>query len=119
MSKQTYGWKPDSPDPCDRLYAVSPAISLPPSADLRAGCPPIYDQGQLGSCTANAIAGMLEFDQLRQHGRDFIPSRLFIYYNERLMEDTVNEDSGAMIRDGIKSVTRWGCCDEAEWPYDT
>lgn len=118
MSTQRYGWNPDSPDPRDHLYAVSPAISLPPRVDLRANCPEVYDQGQLGSCTANAIAGMLEFDQMRQHGRDFVPSRLMIYYEEREREGTVHEDAGAMIRDGIKSVAKTGVCDEVEWPYD-
>jgi len=66
--------------------------------------PPPYDQGQLGSCTANAIAGALEFDQIKQSLKEFTPSRLFIYYNERVIEHTVGTDSGAQIRDGIKSV---------------
>jgi C1A family cysteine protease len=48
----------------------------------------------------------------------FMPSRLFIYYNERAMEGTVNEDSGAQIRDGIKSVAKQGDCPEDLWPYD-
>jgi C1A family cysteine protease len=43
---------------------------------------------------------------------------LFIYYNERAIEGTVDSDSGAMIRDGIKSVAKLGVCDEAIWPYD-
>jgi len=47
----------------------------------------------------------------------FLPSRLFIYYNERVMEGTVNSDSGAMIRDGIKSVANQGACPEKLWPY--
>jgi C1A family cysteine protease len=116
--KQTYGWKPDAPDNRDHLYAVSPAIALPPSVDLRALCPPVYDQGQLGSCTANAIAGMLEYDQLWQGEAASTPSRLFIYYNERVMEGTIHVDAGAAIRDGIKSVVKLGVCSEEEWPYD-
>src|SRR6185369_204499 len=84
---------------------------------LRPQCPPVYDQGQLGSCTANAIAAALEFDRRKQKLNDFMPSRLFIYYNERVMEHTVDSDSGAMIRDGIKSVAQQGDCPEKEWPY--
>jgi C1A family cysteine protease len=72
----------------------------------------------LGSCTANAIGGAIEFDRLKQSLPDFVPSRLFIYYNERLIEGTVASDSGAMIRDGIKSVASQGACPEPEWPYD-
>jgi C1A family cysteine protease len=79
-------------------------------------CPP-YDQGPIGSCTANAIAGAIEFDRMKQKLSDFVPSRLFIYYNERVIEGTVGIDSGAMIRDGIKSVASQGVCPEAEWPY--
>src|SRR6516162_9925260 len=115
-----YGWLPDLPDHRDHYYAavVERAAVLPASADLRALCPPIYDQGQLGSCTANAIAGAIEFDRLKQNATDFTPSRLFIYYNERAIEGTVDSDSGAQIRDGIKSVGQQGDCPETEWPYD-
>ena len=91
---------------------------MPPSADLTSSCPPVYDQGQIGSCTANAIAAAIEFDRLKQKLPDLLPSRLFIYYNEREMEGTVGSDSGAQIRDGIKSVAQQGVCPEQEWPYD-
>ena len=91
--------------------------ALPPRVDMRAQNPTIYDQGQLGSCTAQAIAALLEFDQAKQRQADvFTPSRLFIYYNERVIEGTVNEDSGAMLRDGIKSVARQGGPHEKLWP---
>ena len=92
--------------------------ALPDSVDLRDQCPPIYDQGQLGSCTANAIGGAIEFDQTKENlPQVFVPSRLFIYYNERVIENTVSSDSGAMIRDGIKSVAKEGACPEPTWPY--
>ena len=114
-----YGWVPDLPDHRDHLYAapVETLAALPPRADLRPQCPPVYDQGQLGSCTANAIAAAVEFDRLKQMLSDFMPSRLFIYYNERAMEHKVNSDGGAQIRDGIKSVGKQGDCPEREWPY--
>lgn len=125
-----YGWHPDLPDHRDLLYATPHpvALALPPSVDLRPGCPPVYDQGQLGSCTANAIAGAFEFDQIKEKLPDFIPSRLFIYYNERVIEHDVQSDNGAQIRDGIKSVASQGVCPETfpnglglpvgdTWPY--
>jgi C1A family cysteine protease len=117
---ERYGWIPDLPDDRDHLYAAPPAFltAPPPYIDLRAQCPAVYDQGMLGSCTANAIAGAVEFDRLKQHLSDLVPSRLFIYYNERVIEGTVGSDSGAMIRDGIKSVASQGVCPETEWPYD-
>ena len=101
--QKRYGWRPDTPDMRDYLLAVAPVKALPPSVSLRKQMPPVYDQGQLGSCTANSIGAILELNELKQKERDATtPSRLFIYYNERLMEGTVNEDSGAEIRDGIK-----------------
>ena len=115
-----YGWVPDIPDNRDKMYATPPRVlaALPPTTDLRPQCPPVYDQGQLGSCTANAIAGALQFDQMKQGRQAFAPSRLFIYYNERVMEHTVSEDAGAMIRDGIKSVAQLGAPPEVpDWPY--
>jgi C1A family cysteine protease len=80
--------------------------------------PPVYDQGQLGSCTGNAIAGAMEYERDRQGLSEFAPSRLFIYYNERALEGTVSSDSGAVIRDGIKVVNTDGVCPETLWPYD-
>jgi len=71
------------------------------------------------NCTANAIAAALEFDQMKQHlPAVFVPSRLFIYYNERVIEGTVNSDSGAQLRDGMKSVGTQGVCSEDIWPYN-
>jgi C1A family cysteine protease len=116
---QRFGWTPDLPDQRDFLYAAPAPFqaNIPPLVDLTSKCPPVYDQGQLGSCTANAIAGAIQFDQMKQGTKTFIPSRLFIYYNERAMEGTINSDAGAQIRDGIKSVAQQGVCPETEWPY--
>jgi C1A family cysteine protease len=118
---QRYGWVPDLPDARDHLYAAPAPVlrALPPKQDLREACPPVYDQGQLGSCTGNAIAGAIHFDRMKQKLKPaFTPSRLFIYYNERVMEGTVESDSGAQIRDGIKSVSHLGDCPEPDYPYD-
>jgi C1A family cysteine protease len=116
-----YGWKPDLPDHRDFNYAVphATAAALPPKVDLRPKSPKVvYDQGQIGSCTANAIAGAIEFDQIKQGLSEFTPSRLFIYYNERVIENTSpSVDSGAQIRDGVKSVAKSGACKETTWPY--
>jgi C1A family cysteine protease len=115
-----YGWTPDLPDQRDHQYAA-PLPQARPAAGHRWTCassvPKVYDQGQIGSCTANAIAGAIEFDLKKQKLADFTPSRLFIYYNERDMEHTVATDSGAQIRDGVKSVNQLGVCPETEWPY--
>ncbi len=113
-----YGWIPDLPDARDRVYQLPKKLgTLPPSADLRPGCPAVYDQGDLGSCTANAIGAAIEFDQIKQNLTPFTPSRLFIYYNERALEGTIDTDSGAQIRDGIKTVASQGACPETMWPY--
>src|SRR2546430_2743620 len=115
-----FGWMPDLPDNRDHLYSAPLAKLrvLPTKADLRRHCPRVYNQGDIGSCTANAIAAAIEFDRKKQKLRDFIPSRLFIYYNERSIERSVPLDNGAQIRDGIKSVAKQGACPETEWSYD-
>jgi C1A family cysteine protease len=120
MSGHAYGWTPDRPDQRDYVYAVniSDLLALPASVDLRPLCSPILDQSSLGSCTANAIAAAMMFDQGKEGMQMVTPSRLFVYYNERSMEGTTASDSGAAIRDGIKSVNRQGACSENLWPYD-
>jgi C1A family cysteine protease len=120
-SIQRYGWMPDLPDARDHIYAAPVAMmgKLPPNVDLRAKCPPVYDQGQLGSCTGNAIAAAVQFERMKQNlTPDFVPSRLFIYYGERVIEGTTGTDSGAQIRDGIKVVANQGVPPETDWPYD-
>jgi C1A family cysteine protease len=115
---RTYGWIPDFPDARDRVYGLPRKSGvLPASVDLRTGCPAVYDQGNLGSCTANAIGAAIEFDQMKQKLPASTPSRLFIYYNERVIEGSIDADSGAQIRDGIKTVAAEGACPETMWPY--
>lgn len=115
-----FGWLRDLPDHRDQRFSASPRVlaKLPPSVDLRKAMPAPYDQGQLGSCTANALAGAFQYLLKSEKKRSFMPSRLFIYYNERVVERHTGEDSGAMLRDGIKVLNRWGACTETLWPYD-
>lgn len=114
------GWVPDVPDDRDLYYEPPRKLlrALPRRIDLRAQCPPVYRQGTLNSCTANAIAAAIEFDQIKEcRPERFLPSRLFIYYNERALEHTIPSDSGAQIRSGIKTVAKRGVCPEPLWPY--
>ena len=117
---QSYGWIPDRPDHRDYLYsAIAPKVKLPPKVDLRGEDSPIENQGRLGSCTANALAGNLQFLEKVVSAPAYKDlSRLFIYYNERVIEGTIGFDSGAMIRDGIKVLAKYGVCSESSWPYD-
>lgn len=114
----SYGWIPDVPDQRDYPYtqlAAAPPI-LPSSVDLRSHCSPIENQGELGSCTSCALVGNLEFlKNFEEQKINF--SKLFLYYNERAIRKAVESDSGASLRDGIKSLVKEGCCKETLWPY--
>jgi C1A family cysteine protease len=121
MVLRNYGWRPDKPDFRDHILNYGAlGSSINPTVDLRTSghLPPVYDQGQLGSCTGNGIAGAIEYALKAESKPAFTPSRLFIYYNERVIEGTVEQDAGAEIRDGIKSVASDGACKETLWPYD-
>jgi len=127
-----FTWKRDLPDFRDIHYTNKHNYKiemLPAAVDLRPKCSPIENQDQLGSCTSFSLAGALEFLEERDlaakiasaevFGSTFTPfSHLFIYYNERDMEGTVNEDAGGQIRDGIKTLATLGGCSEIVWPYD-
>lgn len=111
-----YHWVRDLPDHRDHMFtAVAP--TLPASVDLRTYASPIEDQGQLGSCTGNAIAGAIELIDKKGNKRLDV-SRLFIYYEERVLEGSVNYDAGAYIRDGIKVCYTKGAPLESLWPYN-
>jgi len=113
--------KKDTPDLRDHIFCSATfkkESHLPTKVDLRKKCSPIVNQGEMGSCTANAIVSGLREYQLKNNAYWLALSRLFLYYQERLLEDSVNEDSGAMIRDGMKVLNQIGVCPEADWPYD-
>jgi C1A family cysteine protease len=120
-SPRRHGWIPDVPDHRDHPY-VPPAglaASRPASVDLRPRCPAVLDQQSGSTCTANAIASAHLYDQLQQRlPSPALPSRLFLYWNERVALGTQASDSGATLRGGIKSIARQGACPEPQWPYD-
>lgn len=121
-----YGWKPDFPDKRDLKFKftkeVFPLVTVMLTDKYNFSKP--YDQGNLGSCTANGIAFLDQFWFLNKSAtpnpsaKVFMPSRLFIYWWERFVEHTVPYDAGAQIRDGIKVLARKGACEEEKWPYD-
>lgn len=121
MSNRKYGWKKQRPDSRDFRFTRPThlmGVLLPSVVDMRPECPPVYDQLNLGACTGNAWAGMFSFLLLKELGKLFNPSRLFIYWHERVLEGTVSQDSGAEIRDGAKTLADKGVCAEENWPYD-
>lgn len=123
-----YLTKKDKHDPRDHHYgmykAIAHASELPTSVDLRdkAATIPFFDQGQLGSCTANAICFLKEYNDhignTQEEGEFFYLSRLFLYWHERSYEGTTTQDSGAFIRDGFKTLSKIGVCGESFFPYD-
>jgi len=117
-----FGWLKDRPDRRDRLLAAPFSTNLAPrpaAKDVSSALPPAYDQGELGSCTANAIAAAVQYARrLHQKPVDFIPSRLFIYYLERKAAGMIYVDAGAQLRDGISAVVANGVPPEQQWDYD-
>lgn len=113
----TFHWFRDKPDARDFRFQVQPVTKTSSIVDLRPFCSLIEDQGNLGSCTGQAIAGAIELLNKRSNKQTDV-SRLYIYYFERLLLGTVNYDSGAYIRDGIKATNKYGAPLERLWPYN-
>lgn len=126
---RAYGWKKQDHDHRDFKFVPHPVklAALPPAYDQRSTgkWPKPYDQLQLGSCTGNGCAGVAQHRLIlegKQDGKDInasaqIPSRLFIYRQERVLEGTLRQDSGAQIRDGLKAMADKGFPFEDTWPY--
>jgi C1A family cysteine protease len=112
-----YHWTKDPVDIRDKPYQLAPLTVVPASVDLRQYASPIDDQGNLGSCTGNAIAGAIDLID-KKNNKNLRVSRLFIYYQERLLEGTIYYDAGAYIRDGIKACYTYGAPLESIWPYN-
>ncbi len=115
-----FGTRADRPDKRDRYYEAPPSLRRrqPRASDLRAHCPPVYDQKHLNACSANAIAAALWMDERRRVPTSPSPSRLFIYYNERAAEGITSINGTVQLRDGYRTVARTGVCTERMWPYD-
>jgi C1A family cysteine protease len=101
------------------LYkSASGMFKLAPSVDLRSLDTPIKDQGNLGSCTSFMATGVMQFVRKGLGLPDMSLSELFIYYGERVLENTVSYDSGASIGDAFAVLASPGACQETDWPYD-
>ena len=115
-----YGWVPGLPDHRDYKLVHRPErmAHRAPSASLIDHMPPVYDQGQVGSCTGNASAAAYEYRCITEGLPYWTPSRLFAYYNARKIEGTTASDAGAQIKDVVAGMVKWGNVQETEWPYD-
>lgn len=114
------GWLPDAPDERDFVYkARSTSEKFPEVVDHRKRYFRAWDQGNLGSCTAQAAGAACMFNDV--YDKDMpvvVPSRLFVYYATRTLEGTKNIDSGATLRNTLKAIATWGYPPEDKWPYD-
>jgi C1A family cysteine protease len=96
----------------EKVTDFSLSTPLPGSVDLRSKLKIIYDQGNLGSCTANALCCSFVYDDSK-----YTPSRLFLYYNERMLDKDVSHDVGSTLTQGINALEKYGVCQESTWPY--
>lgn len=118
-----FGWIPDLPDHRDLPYAVTreAVTAVKPKVDLASSQnmpKEIWDQGEIGSCTAHGVGLCYAYTAKKDGHWVGVPSRLWIYYQERDMEGTVNYDSGAYVRDGLKVLANLGVPPESKWGYD-
>lgn len=138
--KRGLGWLPDMPDIRDMTLGHLPKHvaakkdsskafervlgtigkakhALPKKMDNRQFCSPIEDQGQLGSCTANACIGMVEYMERRAGGQHIDGSRLFLYKATRKLLGWTG-DTGAFLRTTMKALVHFGIPPEDVWPYE-
>lgn len=110
--------KKSSPDPRDhRIRLLNNKLTLKTVVDLKSNLPFVFDQGQIGSCTANSAGSMYSWVVNKNNGGVFVPSRMFLYYNTRSIQGTISYDSGASLRNTMKALKDYGVCRETIWPY--
>lgn len=129
MPGTCFGWLPDLPSIADytvehrkvkpllaKVYKVGDKDELPAKSDLRSWCSPVEDQFDLGSCTANAGVGIVEYYERRAFGKYINASRLFLYKTTReLLKST--GDTGAFLRTTMEAMVLFGLPPEDYWPY--
>ena len=117
QKKRQYKVRADQQDWRDYIYTPT-RDPLKDRVDLRPWTSAVEDQGHLGSCLGNAIVGAYELLIKREAPTKYEElSRLFIYYNGRLIDNNIENDEGLYVRDGIKSLRKYGVCSEKLWPY--
>lgn len=124
-SRKVGAWRKDKTQPGQHEdYRFEEAISKlkilrqSGDVDLRRYCSEVEDQGEIGGCVGNAVVGALELIENRD-GHPYVElSRMFIYYNSRLMHNDQNNDSGTYIRIAMGTLSSLGTCAETKWPYD-
>lgn len=115
--KAPSGEKRDVPELLSELGVDQPVSALPAEVDLRAGFPPIENQGALGSCTAHAGVGMLEYFEQTASGNHIDASRLFLYKATRNLMQQFG-DTGAFLRTTMQAMVLFGVPPEQYWPYE-
>lgn len=111
------GWIPDRPSPRD-FQATPNLATLPRLVDLRDHCTAVEDQGQIGSCVANAAVGAMEYQRAKAGEPAVDLSRLFVYFNGRRMAGRQDQDCGMTISEGMAAFLAYGAPSEKAWPYD-
>jgi len=111
-----YNLKKDVEDARDLLLFGEPAYaaSLPAAFDIRDECPPVWDQGSEGSCSSHAGCACRS---MLQNDAQLELSRAFLYYQERALEGSTDEDAGSTIRDICKATQKFGICPSEDMPY--
>ncbi|MGK0291258.1 MAG: C1A family cysteine protease, partial [bacterium] len=114
------GYIPSQSDNTSKTYEATKfkTEELPPKVDLRTYMTQVENQGEVGSCTANAMAGAYEYLAKRFQKHDGDVSRLFLYYNARSLDGSENKDCGSTITDCVKVLKTHGICSEKKWKYD-
>lgn len=100
-----------------QLKLLNPKLKLSTSVNLKSQLSYVFDQGRIGSCTANSAGSMYSWIVQKNKRQLFIPSRLFLYYNTRQIQGTIGYDSGASLRDTMRSLKQYGVCPETSWSY--
>jgi C1A family cysteine protease len=105
-------------DDIKHLFTNDKSISQWVDLRSNASCPKVLNSENLNSSASNALSNLIRFWLRKKNKKEYQPSRLYMYYFARSLENNINNDTDVSLKNLCRAVEKFGICSEKNWPYD-